>query len=97
MEMRDPAQRHAAKISNDLAAAALEAQIRLELEAEHGSPRWRRPPVAPDEYESMRRSQHARRMARGAQLFQRAVATPADDEEPEPEAEDLERDQDGGG
>jgi hypothetical protein len=90
-EMRDPAQRHEAKVSNDLAAAALEAQIRFELEAEHGGPRWRRPPVAPDDYEPTRRAQHARRMARGEQMLQRAWGMPADEEQ-SPEADEPEQD-----
>ncbi len=94
-EMRDPAQRHEAKMSNDLAAAALEAQIRLELEAEHGASRWRRPPVAPDDYAPTRRVQEARRAAQAAQLAAEAFAPPTSaGEQPSPEAEGLERDPD---
>ena len=45
---KDEAQRQSGRVHTGLAFAALEAQIRLELEGEHGAPRWRRPQVARD-------------------------------------------------
>jgi hypothetical protein len=45
--MRDEVERSAARIYHERAFDALQAQICLELESEHGAPRWRRP-VAED-------------------------------------------------
>jgi hypothetical protein len=44
----DEAQRNIARIYNERAFEALAAQIRLELESEHGVPWWRRPKKARD-------------------------------------------------
>jgi hypothetical protein len=48
MQMRDEFERNAARINNELAFDALQAQIRLELESEQGLPRWRRQKPAQD-------------------------------------------------
>jgi hypothetical protein len=48
LRLRDELERKAARVKHELALNALRAQIRLELESEHGGPRWRRPKAARD-------------------------------------------------
>ena len=48
LRIRDEVERNAARINNELAFDALQAQIRLELESEQGLPRWRRQKPARD-------------------------------------------------
>jgi hypothetical protein len=48
MQIRDEFERNAARINNELAFDALQAQIRLELVSEQGLPRWKRQKPARD-------------------------------------------------